>query len=89
MACGIPCVVTDVGDAALVVGETGMIVPARNSEALSQAIDRMTAFPSQEREALGRAARVRISEKYALSITTDRYNDLYRDLITDNNVCAE
>jgi|GEM_PF-475649 len=38
MSCDVPCVTTDVGDAAFVVGHTGIVVPIRNPEALASAI---------------------------------------------------
>ncbi len=38
MACGVPCVVTDVGDSADIVGETGVVVPPRDSEKLAEGV---------------------------------------------------
>ncbi|MGA9774279.1 MAG: glycosyltransferase [Blastocatellia bacterium] len=41
MACGVPCVVTDVGDSAWIVGNSGEVAPPRNAEALGSAIARL------------------------------------------------
>jgi len=41
MACGVPCAVTDIGDSAWVVGDTGEVVPAKDPVALRNAIERL------------------------------------------------
>jgi len=72
MACGVPCVVTDVGDAAELVGETGVIAPPRDPERLREAIEALLARPAGERAALGQAARERILAGYSQSLLVQR-----------------
>ena len=80
MACGIPCVSTDVGDARSIVVDTGLIVPARDPAALAQAIIDLIDRGPAAREHLGRAARARIESEYSLPRIVDRYSTLYSDL---------
>jgi glycosyltransferase involved in cell wall biosynthesis len=82
MACGTPCVVTDVGDSALMVGETGRVVPARDHAALAGALGDVLDLPPTERRAMGDAARRRTLELFDLSAVTKRYEDVYRSLLT-------
>jgi len=80
MACGIPCVSTDVGDARSIIGDTGLVVPARDPAALAHAmIDLIDRGPAA-REHLGCAARARIETEYSLPRIVDRYTALYSDL---------
>ena len=62
MACGVPCVVTDVGDSALIVGESGIVVPPRNPEALAAG---WQACLMKDRVELGLKARSRILEGFS------------------------
>jgi len=80
MACGIPCVVTDVGDAALMVGETGAVVPRRNPEALAHAWSAMLRMDRTERERLGAAARQRVLDEFSLARAVARYEHLFAEL---------
>jgi len=82
MASGLPCVVTDVGDAAWLVGDTGWVIPPRNSEALAAALTEAWALGSTARAERGRAARQRVLERFSLAATTTAYQNLYETLIT-------
>jgi len=84
MACEVPCVVTDVGDSAMLVGETGKVVPAGNPTALAQAWENLLTRPQNERKQLGLQARRRIEEHYSLGKMTAAYSQLYRDIIAQS-----
>lgn len=64
MACERVCVATDAGDAARIVGDTGIIVPPGDAEALGAALATAAQMPLAERERRGRMARARIVEHF-------------------------
>jgi len=64
MASGVPCVVTDVGDCARLVGETGLVVPARSPRALADALLAALRWTPDARRARGVAARERVIAHY-------------------------
>jgi glycosyltransferase involved in cell wall biosynthesis len=80
MSCGVPCVVTDVSDLPWVVGETGMVVPPRNPEALAAALKDMVALGREGRGRLGKAARARVIEYFELGLIVRKYEAVYADI---------
>ena len=82
MAAGIPCIVTNVGDAAVVVGDTGRVVHAKDPAGLAAAIAELVAMPVEERRRLGFAARRRIEECFSLPSVVRQYELLYEELTT-------
>ena len=80
MACAVPCVVTDVGDSAYIVGDTGLVIPSSDPIAAAQAWQKILDMPDQERRALGARARVRVEALFELSSITGRYDQLYLQL---------
>ena len=81
MACEIPCVVTDVGDSRLIVGNTGEVVAPRDSSALAQAWRGLIEAGPELRRRLGMAARRRIEQNFALPAIVGRYQAVYEGLV--------
>ena len=77
MACGLPAVATDVGDARRIVGDTGTIVEPRNSAILTAAIDALKRRP--DRAETGQAARARIEALFSLERSVARFRQLHRE----------
>jgi glycosyltransferase involved in cell wall biosynthesis len=77
MACGVPCVVTDVGDSGWLVGNTGRIVTPGKPDELATAWKELLEMGSEERRALGMAARVRVADNFSLASIVNQYDELY------------
>ena len=81
MATGLPCVATNVGDSEIIIGDTGVTVPACSEDELISGIEMLAMMTHQERESLGEEARARIEDNYKLSEIVSRYTLLYKKLI--------
>ena len=81
MAMNLPCVVTDSGDAAEIVADTGLAVAPCNSSALADALEKMIKKSAVERLHLGGLARLRIEKIYSIEIATKRFEKIYNNII--------
>ncbi len=80
MCVGVPCVVTDVGDAALLIGGNGEVVPREDSVALGNALCRFATLDDAKRRAIGLAAQRRIETEFSMEQARDRFESTYRDI---------
>lgn len=80
MAAALPCIATDVGDAAALVGESGKIVPPGDDPALAQAILDLAGLPPDRRQTLADAARARIRDHYSVAKMVADYTTLFTGL---------
>ena len=80
MACGVPCVVTDVGDAAQIVNDTGFVAPPDDPVALANAAHIFFNLPDTERSSLSTAARRRIEELFDITDVAAQYRAVYEEV---------
>ncbi|MEO7392397.1 MAG: glycosyltransferase [Ramlibacter sp.] len=80
MACGVPCVVTDVGDCAEIVGGTGRVVAPADMQGLAAHVIELLELPQYERHSLGRLARSRVASLYEIGDVVQRYEQFYEGL---------
>lgn len=66
MACGIPAVVTDVGDSAWIVGDAGFVVPCSDPQSLMNGFMQLIVLSGEQRKALGERARQRIVLQFSV-----------------------
>jgi len=80
MASGVPCVVTDVGDSAVIIGDSGLVVDAKDPSALASALLELLE-DQEQRLSMGVRARERIQQHYSISAISEQYLEMYKSAI--------
>ncbi len=89
MASGLPVVCTEVGTATSWVnqhGVTGLVTPAKDPDALAQAIQLLQGNPNL-RQRMGAAARQRTEAEFTLNKMIERVMDVYHRVLTGSGAC--
>ena len=81
MAVGLPCITTDVGDAAYLLANPEWVVQSASPDRFAGKLDAMLNMRASERVALGQAAASRIRQHFTMDIISRRYLDLYDSLM--------
>jgi len=80
MACGVPCLSTDVGDCRLIVGDTGRIVTLGDLTGMVRTWQEMLALREEAYHDLCVRARARVQQLFSMERCARRYETLYADL---------
>jgi glycosyltransferase involved in cell wall biosynthesis len=75
------CIVTNVGDAAMLVADTGLVVPREDPLALALGLGEFIAAPSSVRFDLGRRAKGRIYAEFSIDRARDRFESIYNSIL--------
>ena len=81
MAMEKPVIATDVGGVRELVGEAGVLVPAKSPEGLAQAMLGMMRSTPEDRRSLGRAARERITANFNIDAKASEWEAMYRAVV--------
>ena len=81
MACGVPCIATDVGESAAIISSFGHLVAPRDEDALVESISRLLMLPQPQRRLMGERAREHVKQSFALDAIVGQYVALYENLV--------
>ena len=79
MACGTFVIATDCGGSAEILGDTGILVPTENSEALANAMLDALTYSKEEIRLNGLKARKRVEELFSLEASVEKWLSLYEN----------
>ena len=79
MACGTFVIATDCGGSAEIMGDTGILVPPQNSEALAEALKEAVNKTPLEIQENNLKARQRVEELFSLEKSVENWLKIYRN----------
>lgn len=89
LCCGVPCVVTDVGDSAWLIEKAGRVIPAQDAPAMARACIEILSSPAAERAALSRCARQRMERSFDIHVIARQYHDIWREVLGRSGQSSE
>lgn len=84
MALGLPCVATEVGDTRFLVGDTAVLVPAQDEQALAQELLTVIRLPEQQRVEMGNKAKIRVMAEFSIEKACERFDTVYHEIISES-----
>ena len=81
MAMGLPCITTDVGDAAMLLADTGVVVQKEDSAALAHGVESLLALDQGARHTLGMRAKARVEAEFSMVHARERFEKIYRQVL--------
>jgi glycosyltransferase involved in cell wall biosynthesis len=81
MCTGLPSVVTDVGDAGVLLGDSGLVVSPQDPQGLAQGLLTLIQSSPETRASLGDIARKRIEENYSIEAIKRQYEEMYQKVM--------
>jgi glycosyltransferase involved in cell wall biosynthesis len=84
MSCGVPCVVTDVGDLSWIIKNAGIAVPNDDPVSMANAFEYLLNMDQEQREKLGQNGRTRVTQHFCLSAIAQQYASLYESVVAKN-----
>ena len=84
MACGVPCVSTDAGDAAQILGDDGWIVPVGDMVGLADKWAGFLQLAENQRHVQAERVRRRVMDRYEIGAVVRRFESIYHDALAQH-----
>lgn len=85
MACGVPCLATDVGDVKILMGSTGWFLPVNEVQALNHLLELAYKASNDELASRGIQARQRIEKEFSINQIAQQYVDFFKQININEN----